>query len=229
MRLTNIKDVYFDLDHTLWDFDKNSSLAFQEIFVDQKLEIELQEFLKIYMPINHQYWESYRNNLVSKEDLRYGRLKDSFEALKFEVSDTLISKISEDYINYLPNNNHLLDGAVDILRYLSASYNLHIITNGFEEVQHLKMEKSGILNYFRTVTTSEEAGVKKPHSLIFEKAIEKGVGKPETSVMIGDNFEADICGGHQYGMKVIYLDYREGNSRTEHPRIQKLKQLRDYL
>ncbi|WP_026915134.1 YjjG family noncanonical pyrimidine nucleotidase [Christiangramia portivictoriae] len=229
MKLTNIRDVYFDLDHTLWDFDRNSSMAFQQIFIDQKLDIKLQDFLQIYMPINHQYWESYRNDLVSKEDLRYGRLKDSFTALELEVDDSMIFKMSEDYINYLPNHNYLLDGAIDILSYLSTSYNLHIITNGFEEVQHLKMEKSGILKYFKTITTSEDAGVKKPHSRIFEKAISKGTGKAETSVMIGDNFSADICGGFQYGMKVIYIDSRQENSRTEHPRIEKLKQLRDYL
>ncbi|MDR5591739.1 YjjG family noncanonical pyrimidine nucleotidase [Christiangramia sp. SM2212] len=229
MKLNNIEHVFFDLDHTLWDFDRNSALAFKEVFEKQKIELDIEKFLEVYIPINFKYWELYRNDSVTKEALRYGRLKESFDTLKFETQDTTINLIADDYIEYLPNNNHLLEGSIEILDKLKQDYKLHIITNGFEEVQHKKMRNSSILDYFETVTTSEEAGVKKPHPLIFEKAIAKSGANKSNSVMIGDNLEADIIGAHQFGLHVIYLDYNGQSVQNQYPQIQKLKELLNYL
>ncbi|APG61143.1 YjjG family noncanonical pyrimidine nucleotidase [Christiangramia salexigens] len=229
MKLTNINHIFFDLDHTLWDFDKNSELAFREIFANQKLEFDIDEFLEAYVPINFRYWELYRNNSVSKEALRYGRLKESFDALKFETLDSTINEIADDYIKYLPNNNHLLEGSVEVLDYLSKNYMLHIITNGFEEIQQTKMRNSGIHEYFRSITTSEDAGVKKPHPQIFKKALEKGGALPWNSVMIGDNLEADIIGAANYGLKPILIDPANKFPEHDYLRIEKLKELLIYL
>lgn len=229
MKLTNIEHVFFDLDHTLWDFDRNSALAFKEVFKKQKIELNIEEFLQVYMPINFKYWELYRNNSVTKEALRYGRIKDSFDSLKFEAQDTTINLIADDYIEYLPHNNHLLEGSMEILEHLKRDYKLHIITNGFEEVQHKKMRNSAILKYFETITTSEEAGVKKPHPLIFEKALQKSGAQISNSVMIGDNLEADIIGAHAFGLHVIHLNSGGQNLQDQHPQIQKLKELLNYL
>ncbi|SDS55270.1 YjjG family noncanonical pyrimidine nucleotidase [Gramella sp. MAR_2010_147] len=229
MKLTDIEHVFFDLDHTLWDFNRNSALAFQEIFQKQKIGLSIDEFLDVYIPINFKYWELYRNDSVTKEALRFGRLKDSFDSLKFKTQDSTINIIADNYIEYLPNNNHLLEGAVEILDHLKHNYKLHIITNGFEEVQHRKMENSAILDYFETITTSEEAGVKKPHPLIFEKAIHKSGALKTNSVMIGDNLEADIIGAHQFGLHVIHVDSEEQSVQNQYPRIQKLKELLNYL
>ncbi|MCG9970127.1 YjjG family noncanonical pyrimidine nucleotidase [Christiangramia crocea] len=229
MRLSDIEHVFFDLDHTLWDFDRNSALAFREIFRKQKIEIDIDDFLQVYKPINFRYWELYRNNSVSKEDLRYGRLKESFDSLRFEACDTTINLIADDYIEYLPNNNHLLEGSLDVLAHLSKTYKLHIITNGFEEVQQRKMMNSGILDFFQTITTSEEAGVKKPHPQIFEKALQKSEALPQKSVMIGDNLEADIIGASRFGLYAIYLSSEDQVSQNQFPQIQKLKELLDYL
>ena len=118
MRLNEIEHVFFDLDHTLWDFDKNSELAFREIFEMQKIDLPVEEFLEVYKPINYKYWELYRNNAVTKEALRYGRLKESFDSLKFDTIDATINLIAEDYIEYLLKNNHLLEGSLDILNFL---------------------------------------------------------------------------------------------------------------
>ena len=229
MKLTNVEHIFFDLDHTLWDFERNSALAFKEIFAKQKIELNIDDFLNVYKPINFKYWELYRNNSVTKEALRYGRLKESFDSLKFETQDATINTLADNYIEYLPNNNHLLEGSMEILVNLRRNYKLHIITNGFEEVQHKKMKNSGIHEFFETITTSEEAGVKKPHPEIFEKAIQKSGAQAEKSVMIGDNLEADIIGAHKFGLHVIYLNSEGQQVQNEYPQIQKLKELLNYL
>ena len=229
MKLNNIEHVFFDLDHTLWDFEKNSELAFQMVFDKQKIDLDLGNFLEVYKPINFKYWELYRNNSVTKEALRYGRLKESFDFLKFEAQDTTINSIADDYIEYLPQNNFLLEGSVELLKLLKSKYKLHIITNGFEEVQHRKMHGAGIHEYFETVTTSEEAGVKKPHPQIFEKAVQKSGAVPSKSVMIGDNLEADIIGAHNFGFKVIFLNPEGLSFEGQYPQIQKLNEVLNYL
>ncbi len=229
MELNNIQHVFFDLDHTLWDFEKNSALAFQDIFEKHAIDLDFTEFQKVYKPINFKYWELYRNNSVSKEALRYGRLKDSFDSLQFETTDATIDLLAEDYIQYLPKNNHLLEDSVEILEYLAERYQLHIITNGFEEVQHKKMAGAGILPFFKTVTTSEEAGVKKPHPEIFAMAMQKSGADSTKSVMIGDNYEADIVGAHRFGLRTIFLDVDSEIQQNQFIQIQKLKQLRNYL
>lgn len=229
MKLNNIKHIFFDLDHTLWDFERNSALAFQDIFKNKKIDLDVEAFLEVYQPINFKYWALYRNNKVTKEALRIGRLKESFELLNFNAQDTTLSELAEDYIVYLPNNNYLLEGSLEVLEYLKTKYKLHIITNGFEEVQHLKMQKSGISDYFESITTSEEAGVKKPHPQIFKKALEKSGAVAENSVMIGDNLEADVQGAQDFGMKAIYLNSGEIDAGIDFLQIKKLKELLNYF
>ena len=131
-----IKHVFFDLDHTLWDFERNSAEAFKTIFHRNQIELNLQEFLKVYKPINEQYWKLYREERISKPKLRFGRLSDAFDEIRFEVTDELIKTLSVQYIEHLPDHNALFQGAIPVLDYLSSKYSLHIITNGFNEVQH---------------------------------------------------------------------------------------------
>lgn len=229
MKLNNIAHVFFDLDHTLWDFDKNSALTFEYIFKLNQIDVELSRFLEVYVPINYEYWENYRKNLVSKEKLRYGRLKDSFVALSYRVEDGMINKLSNDYILYLSEYNNLLEGGVEALIYLSKKYKLHIITNGFEEVQHRKLKNSNILSYFDTITTSEEAGVKKPHPDIFDISLRKANAIPQTSVMIGDNYEADIIGAADFGLQTIYFDYYNKSTYNDVIGLNNLKNINLYL
>lgn len=229
MKLYNIQHIFFDLDHTLWDFDKNSGLAFNSIFKKHQILIEVEDFLQIYTPINENYWKLYREDKVSKKDLRYGRLKDSFDGLKINVSDSTIEQLSIDYIDHLPNHNHLLEGTLEILNYLQPNYTLHIITNGFKEVQHKKMEKSGILDYFKTITTSEDVGVKKPHHKIFETALKNASAKVENSIMIGDNFEADIIGAKNYGMRSILYNYYKAKFPEDHYQVIQMIELKKFL
>jgi putative hydrolase of the HAD superfamily len=229
MKFKNIKHIYFDLDHTLWDFDRNSALTFETIFKEEKLEISLPNFLETYVPINDNYWKLYRENQISKEALRTGRLNDCFKCMSLDVPEQVISNLSNNYIKYLPTHNYLLDNTLEILEYLNEKYRLHIITNGFEEVQHTKLTNSGISTFFQTVTTSEEAGVKKPETEIFLKAMKKAGALPEHSVMIGDNYEADIMGAHRAGMQSIFFDYYSKQETIQSTGIQKLNELKIYL
>lgn len=229
MKFRNIQHIFFDLDHTLWDFDKNSGLAFTSIFKKNEIEVELGTFLQAYSPINLNYWKLYRENKVTKADLRYGRLKEAFDELRINVTDEQIDQLSIDYIDHLPNHNHLLEGTVDLLEYLYPQYKLHIITNGFREVQHKKMENSGIRKYFETITTSEDVGVKKPHPQIFETALKNAAAKVEGSIMIGDNLEADILGAHKFGMPAILYNYHKLECSPDFYQVLKMKELTKYF
>jgi putative hydrolase of the HAD superfamily len=212
------KHLFFDLDHTLWDFDKNSAFAFDTIFKQQGLDINLSDFLNIYIPRNQHYWKLYQVNQISHEDLRYYRLKDVFDALQLEVSDALINLLSDEYIKYLPEFNHLFDGAIELLEYLKPKYKLHIITNGFASVQTRKLENSNIGHYFETITNSEMAGVKKPHRDIFDFALSLANASKEESIMIGDSYEADVVGAIEAGIEAVF--FNEHNITVEKPVLQ---------
>ena len=224
-----VKDVFFDLDHTLWDFDKNSMLAFKRVFKKFKINIKFDAFLKIYEPINLEYWKKYREDKVSKENLRRGRLIDSFNFFDLIYTTEKIDKIADAYIQELPFDNHLFEGALEILDYLTLKYKLHIITNGFEEVQYKKLKNSGIVHYFSTVTTSEEVGVKKPNSKVFLTALKKANSLPEESVMIGDSLEADILGANNIGMQTIFYNYRNESISKKMKSIDSLIEIKNYL
>jgi len=225
-----IKHVFFDLDHTLWDFEKNSNLTFEYLLKEFNIQLSLQDFLSVYSPINFDYWKLYREEKVSKEQLRYGRLKDTFDALNYAIEDSLIHVLSEEYINVLPSNNYLFDGAIELLEYLYPKYKLHIITNGFEEVQNLKLEKSGIKKYFDKIITSESVGVKKPNPKVFKYALELVDTVSVNSVMIGDNLEADIIGALNCGIPSIHFNQNnEKYAQKNYTSVSNLLEIKQYL
>jgi len=229
MKIDHIKHVFFDLDHTLWDFDKNSALTFQKIFDLHQVDIETGNFLRVYEPINLKYWKLYREEQIDKASLRYGRLKDAFDALNHHVEDELIHQLSIDYIEYLATFNHLFEGTIDLLNYLHPKYELHIITNGFEEVQHKKMTLSNITHYFKTITNSEMAGVKKPNPLIFNHALQVAKAKPHESMMIGDSYEADILGALNVGYDAIFFNYNNETIDSNIKQVKDLLEIKMYL
>ena len=229
MKIKNIKHIFFDLDHTLWDFDKNSALTFDKIFKINQVHLDVAKFLSIYEPVNLNYWKLYRNSEIDQDQLRYGRLKDTFDAMDIEVEDSLIHLLSEDYITYLTTFNHLFEDTLEILEYLQPKYRLHIITNGFEEAQQKKIAGSNITHYFKTVTNAEMAGVKKPNPLIFQYALKLANATPEESLMIGDNYEADILGALEVGYDAIFFNYRNDDSEAHIKQVTQLSELKQYL
>ena len=205
--MKNIKHIFFDLDHTLWNFEKNSALTFKFLLDKYNITINLQKFLKVYMPINFSLWNLYRDDKITKEYLRHNRLKSTFEKLNIKIDSGLIDEISNDYVKHLPDNNFLLPNAIPVLDYLFQKYTLHIITNGFTEVQNTKILNSNLNKYFSCIIDSETVGVKKPHSKIFNYAynISKASYKNEC-LMIGDNYQADVMGALNNGFKAIHLN-----------------------
>ncbi|WP_416440135.1 YjjG family noncanonical pyrimidine nucleotidase [Leeuwenhoekiella sp. A16] len=228
-KILNIKHVFFDLDHTIWDFDKNSAMAFDSIFIKNRIDIETSKFLEEYIPINFQYWKYFREGQITKEQLRYSRLKKSFDNLNIEIDDHLINKLADDYIAFLPDNNHLFEGTLALLEYLNNHYHLHIITNGFEEVQLKKLKNSKIDHFFKSVTTSESVGVKKPDPKIFRYALEIAEATHAESVMIGDTYEADILGARGVGMQTICFNYHKANLHSDERVVNTLPEILNYL
>tara|TARA_R100001369_G_scaffold82448_1_gene114096 strand:- start:778 stop:1464 length:687 start_codon:yes stop_codon:yes gene_type:complete len=226
---TKIKHVFFDLDHTLWDFDKNSGLTFEKLFKLNKIDTKLDDFLAIYEPINLKYWKLYREEKVTKSALRYGRLREAFDSIDITVEDDMINHLSEAYIEHLSSFNHLFEGTFEILDYLKDRYALHIITNGFEEIQEKKMKSSNIRTYFKTITNSEMVGVKKPNPKIFNFALNLAAANAEESIMIGDSLEADIEGANSIGMETIHFDYKDLHKAHSFKRITNLKAIVNHL
>lgn len=225
-----IKHIFFDLDHTLWDFEKNSALAFEKIFQELNFDINSQQFMDIYNPINVAYWKLYEKNEIDQETLRISRVKDTFEALNFEISLDQINTISYLFIEYLTSNNHLIEGTIETLDYLKDKYVLHIITNGFSFVQDVKLQKSNLDKYFVTITNSEAAGHKKPHENIFKHALTSANASKTESIMIGDSFEADVLGAQNFGIKAVYFNPKaEMISQNQIIQIQSLTQLKNLL
>ena len=227
--MNQITDIFFDLDHTLWDFDKNSELAFDKIFKEQHPNVDTKEFVSVYAPINQACWKLYQVDKISQDELRYKRLKDSFDVLNYNISDNDIHQMAIDYITYLPENNLLFEGAKEVLDYLNSKYKLHIITNGFADVQYKKLKNSGIADYFISVTNSEMAGVKKPNPKIFEYALTQANVEKQNSIMIGDCIDADVIGALNFGIDAIFFNENKIDVPSNIKQVNHLIELKNYL
>jgi putative hydrolase of the HAD superfamily len=225
MNKSTIKALYFDLDHTLWDFEQNSALAFKALFKQYDIGLELDSFLNVYIPNNIAYWRLYREGKIDKEKLRYERLKTVFDLLNYKASDVLIFDMADAYIQTLPQYNTLFPGAISILETLKPHYALHMITNGFKDVQHYKMKNSGLLPFFETITDSSSVGKKKPDPEIFNHALKVGGVRSSEAVMIGDSLEADIEGALNVGMHAVHFMPLKQINPTHYKEIEQLEEL----
>lgn len=201
--------IFFDLDHTLWDFEANSRLTLDDLYKQHSLENLLktssEKFYSTYVEVNDQKWELYRQGKITKDRLRIERFHDTF--FTFGLNDEEFSKMFEQqYLSLCPHQTQLLPGSVELLDYLNERYHLHIITNGFSETQNTKIVKSGLQPYFREVVSSEIIGVNKPSPEIFEVSMTKAGASAHDSLMVGDNLQADIIGARQCGMDQVFYN-----------------------
>ena len=214
--LKKYQHIFFDLDRTLWDFDAAAEVAFERIYEKYNLKSlgipSAHEFHEVYHPLNEQLWVQYRADKITKDDLNRTRFVMPLE--HYGIYDTdLADHLSEDYVYWSPRIVRLVPGTMELLEYLKPKYHLHLITNGFQEVQHTKMSGSGLEPYFETLTVSEEVGVKKPNPEIFHYALRKAGAKAEDSLMIGDEMAVDIDGARAAGMDTLL--FRPTEDRVE--------------
>ncbi len=232
---STITDVFFDLDRTLWDFEKNSKETLWEIYYEYELPHfgipDFEIFYQTYLRINEECWELYRQDKISKKFLRSQRFYLTFQEFDL-LNRSLSQRIGEEYIDKSPFKRALIPGAIEILEYLHEKYKLHIITNGFEEVQYVKINNTGLRKFFDKIITSERAECRKPNPKIFEFATHLAKTKMEQSVMIGDDFLIDAKGAVDAGFNGSFWFAPEVEEKKDvQPvfHIQDLAELKQYL
>lgn len=226
-----VKHIFFDLDHTLWDFDTNSTITLKELYVQFKLSdriISEEAFVREYKRINEYYWGLYRVDRITKTELRTIRFEKTFAHFGFTDHD-LTRDIANAYVATCPYKRALMPGCIETLDYLSETYELHIITNGFQEIQSIKLGESGIADYFSHVVSSEEVEKRKPDPIIFNYAAGLTKSSGLENLMIGDHFEADVLGALSVGWHAIHYDPAHESEQPVKHRISDLAELRSWL
>jgi putative hydrolase of the HAD superfamily len=203
------KHLFFDLDHTIWDFDKNAEETLHELYHTYQLrDLGLHSpdhFIEVYTKNNHQLWADYHVGKITKQKLRETRFSKTF--LDLGLSPELIpERFEDDYVTICPSKTNLFPKAHETLYYLKERYSLHLISNGFKESTEQKVNNNGLNIYFENVVISEVVGFNKPDKAIFNHALTLANAGIAESIMIGDSIEADIRGAHDYGMKAIYFN-----------------------
>jgi putative hydrolase of the HAD superfamily len=229
------KHIFFDLDHTLWDFDANAKDTLQQLHLDLKLadrgihDFEL--FYKNYLLHNDKLWTRYRKGFIKQEELRVKRMWLCL--LDFKIADDELAREMNDlFLQLLSTRTVLFPHTIEILQYLKdKKYYIHLITNGFEDVQHRKLESSGIKAFFQEVVTSERSNSLKPNKEIFEFAMDKSGANISNSIMIGDSLEVDIAGAMNIGMDQVHANFRNEQDDKIKPTytITSLKELEEIL
>ncbi len=232
--MKNIRHIFFDFDNTLWDHRNNAYLTLKEIYkrenVQEKYNLGFEDFHREYFTINERLWAQIRDGEIDKEYLRKHRFYDSF--LFFGIDDYDLAQVFEqNFLDEILNYNDLVEGAFELLEYLSEKgYTLHILSNGFKEVTYRKCELSGIQNYFKTITSADELNVRKPQPEIYEYALKKANAKKEESIMIGDDWIADVEGALSFGIDAVFFDvFKDNFGNDEVKVIRELKELQKFL
>jgi putative hydrolase of the HAD superfamily len=205
------KHLFFDLDHTLWDFEANARATLAHLHEDLQLEQrgvhDFELFYKNYLIYNEKLWERYRNGHIQQQELRIKRMRMAL--LDFKIADEpLAEKMNVQFLDLLPTRTNLFPHCIEILNYLTGkNYQLHLITNGFEKTQHSKLKYSGLSGYFKEVITSEGSNSLKPKKEIFDYAFQKTKATPEESIMIGDTIDVDILGAINAGIDQVHVNH----------------------
>jgi putative hydrolase of the HAD superfamily len=228
-----LKHLFFDLDRTLWDFEKNSEAALQHLFIDLEIGNHIssfESFIKTYKQINARLWNSYGSGKLKKEVLRIKRFEDTLKSFQVDHPE-LASKLADGYVAISPRQTNIFPNTIETLEYLKKDgFQMHIITNGFKEVQHIKLENSKLRNYFDVIVCSEEVGKNKPAPEVFHHSMQLAGAKPEESVMIGDDLKVDILGAERVGMSGILFDpNRTYNDRAHDWHVYSLERIPELL
>jgi putative hydrolase of the HAD superfamily len=232
----NYRHLFFDLDHTLWDFEANAKATLQQLYEELDLGAkgvnDFELFHQNYLLHNEKLWERYRNGFIKQDELRVKRMR--LALLDFKIADEALSlTMSTRFLDLLPTRTILFPHTIEVLDYLvEKNYQLHLITNGFEKTQHSKLTYSGLTPYFKEVITSEGSNCLKPQPAIFEYALNKAGATKEESIMIGDTIDVDILGAMNAGIDQIHVNHvtneleRASNGKLPTYTIYSLNQLK---
>ena len=202
------KNLFIDLDDTLWDTFHNNKECLEELFVDYKWDqhfASFEAFFSIYMPNNLKLWEQYRSGEINRQTLILERFAFFLRPIGLKEKEDIL-KINGDFLRLTGTKTKLIDGAIDLLEYLHPHYNLYILSNGFRELQNSKLGNSGLGKYIKKSILSEDAGIQKPHKEIFDFALKNTNSRRTESLMIGDSMEADIKGAHNAKIDQIWFN-----------------------
>ncbi len=204
------KHLFFDLDHTIWDFDTNAKATLADLYkqgLEEKTKVPFNDFYERYIFHNAHLWARYEKGFIGVEELKWKRMWRSL--LDFKIADEVLSKeLSAQFLNILPTKKEVFPYTFEILEYLTKKdYTLHLITNGFTQVQTRKLQNSGLDKYFNEMITSEASNSLKPKKEIFDYALQKTGASLKESIMIGDNQDADIAGALNAGMDAVFVNH----------------------
>ncbi len=232
--LKKYRHIFFDWDHTLWDFEKNSKDTLKDLYVSfdlsEKTGVDIKEFIKAFEQVNRMLWTKYNAGNIDREAVRNTRFELIFQGLSVEISPKLTASLNKAYLNWCSKKSSLMAGASDLLQYLSKNYRLHILTNGFKDVQHTKIESAIVAHYFEVVVTSECCPYKKPNPGIFDFALKQTNARVSEAIIIGDGLDTDIQGAINYGMDCIFFNsnHQKHNYQVTHE-ITALSELKDFF
>lgn len=227
------KNIFIDLDDTLWDIHQNARECLLEIYTDYRYDRyypTFDDYYNVYMPSNNNLWSLYRHGAIKKEELIVERFL--FPLREFGINSPEYAKsVSNDFLERTTTKTKLIDGTIDLLEYLKLKYRMHILSNGFTEVQYKKIENSGLKPYFEKIILSEDAKINKPHPDIFTYALINTNSRRDQTIMIGDSWDADIVGAYNSRIDQIWFNPAGDKPKGFEPTytVAKLEEIKDIL
>ena len=221
--------IFFDLDHTLWDFDRNSKAALSDVYYEFDLRqfqiASPQHFQEVYGPINERMWVQYRLGEIDAETVKIGRFRESLKRFGV-VDEDLVRAAKSFYLNQLPLKGYLMPNTKEALTYLQTKYKLHVVTNGFRAVTERKIAHSDIGAFFESTLSAEEVGVLKPNRAVFDRALSMNNATTDNSLFVGDNLIADVQGAQGVGMDQVFFNpHQKAHNETPTFEIKDMKEM----
>lgn len=228
--MKNIKHIFFDLDHTLWDYERNSIAALGELHVRFKLAefVSFEGFLKTYQKVNEKLWHKFNNGQIERDYIKKYRFAEVLQKLKIHI-DHQPSDLHDFFLSNCSNRSEVFPYCHETLSYLKEKYPMAIITNGFPEAQYPKMSAASLNQYFDEIVISQEVGYRKPEKEIFDLSLRRLNARAETSVMIGDNPKTDIRGARDAGLQTIFFNPKGTHKSVSEYQIESLQELINIL
>ncbi|MDR2118590.1 MAG: YjjG family noncanonical pyrimidine nucleotidase [Tannerellaceae bacterium] len=202
------KSLFFDFDDTLWDTRSNNRECLEELYTDYRFNryyASFEAFYDYYMPYNLTLWKQYREHQIDRKTLIVERFRHMLIPTGITGAKAAL-RLNRDFLERTTRKTVLIDGTVELLEYLRPFYKMHILSNGFREVQYKKLTRSGLASYFSGVILSEDAGIQKPHKEIFDFALKNTNSRRHETLMIGDCWESDIAGAHRSKIDQLWFN-----------------------